>query len=61
MLFQHCDSFFTQYSNTIFHRDIKLLNQVTKHLNYFSYINTNIQNKNLPLTESQLYCLFFAI
>ncbi len=61
MLFKHCDSFFTQYSNIIFYRDIKLLKQVTKHLNYFSYIITNIQNDNLPLTESQLYCLFYAI
>ncbi len=44
MLFQHCDSFFTQYSNRIFHRDIKLLKQVTKNVYYFSYIITNIQN-----------------
>ncbi len=37
-----------------------MLKQVTKHLNYFSYIITNI-NKNLELTESQLYYLLFRI
>ncbi len=58
----HCKKlFFTQYINIILYIDIKLLKQVAKHLNYFSYIITNIKNVNLPLTESQLYCLFFGI
>ncbi len=52
---RHCylKHFFSIVSlNTIFHRDIKLLKQVTKHLNYFSYIITNIQIRGAPIRYS---------
>ncbi len=40
---------------------VKLLKQVAKHLNYFSYVITNILNELMTGRNSQLYWIFFCI